>query len=91
MADVAGLQAAGVSGAIPVDAVTASASGLDPHISPQFALAQVANVAKARKLPEEKVRTLVEAHIQGPALGLFGEPRVNVLLLNMALDALASS
>jgi potassium-transporting ATPase KdpC subunit len=85
------LRAAGVNGAIPADAVTTSASGLDPHISPQFALAQVAGVAKARKLPEEKVRALVEAHTQGRALGLIGEPRVNVLLLNMALDALASS
>ena len=85
------LRAAGVNGAIPADAVTTSASGLDPHISPQFALAQVAGVAKARKLPEDKVRALVDAHTQGRALGLIGEPRVNVLLLNMALDALASS
>ena len=85
------LRAAGVSGVIPADAATTSASGLDPHISPQFALAQVGGVAKARKLPEDKVRALVEAHTQGRVLGLIGEPRVNVLLLNMALDALASS
>ena len=90
-ASVDALKAAGVSGAIPADAVTTSASGLDPHISPQYALAQVATVAKARNMPEDKVRALVEARTQGRALGLIGEPRVNVLLLNIALDALASS
>jgi potassium-transporting ATPase KdpC subunit len=90
-ADVAAKQAAGVTGPIPADSVTTSASGLDPHISPENALAQVAAVAKARGLPEDKVRSLVGDHIQGRVLGLIGEPRVNVLQLNMALDALTAS
>ncbi len=90
-ADVAARRAAGATGPIPADAVTTSASGLDPHISPDNALAQVAAVAKARNLPEARVRGLVEAHIDGRFLGLIGEPRVNVLRLNMALDALTPS
>jgi len=73
---------------VPADAVTTSASGLDPHISPQFALAQTPTVAKARNLSEKRVRALVEANIEGRFLGVIGEPRVNVLLLNMALDRL---
>jgi potassium-transporting ATPase KdpC subunit len=87
-ADVAAKKAAGWTGAIPADAVTTSASGLDPHVSPETALAQVPTVAKARNLPEDKVRALVEAHVEGRAFGLVGEPRVNVLQLNIALDAL---
>ena len=90
-ADVDARRKAGDAGPIPADAVTTSASGLDPHISPENALAQVAAVAKARNMPEEKVRALVEGQVQGRVLGLIGEPRVNVLQLNMALDALASS
>jgi K+-transporting ATPase ATPase C chain len=90
-ADVDAKRAAGATGPIPADSVTTSASGLDPHISPQYALAQVAAVAKARKLPEDKVRALVDATMQGRFLGLIGEPRVNVLRLNMALDALPTS
>ena len=72
--------------AIPVDLVTASASGLDPHISPAAALYQVNRVAAARGFPRERVLGLVEAHTERPWLGLFGEARVHVLALNLALD-----
>ena len=72
---------------IPVDLVTASASGLDPEISPAAALYQVTRVARARNLDPEKVRRLVLAHIQRPQWGVFGESRVNVLLLNLDLDS----
>jgi K+-transporting ATPase ATPase C chain len=71
---------------IPVDLVTASASGLDPDISPAAAFYQVARVAQARHLPQATVRRLAEAAVQAPQWRLFGEPRVNVLLLNLALD-----
>jgi K+-transporting ATPase ATPase C chain len=80
----------GSAGAIPADAVTTSASGLDPHISPANALAQVSRVASARNLAEPRVRDLVAAHVEGRFLGLIGEPRVNVLLLNLALDEVSS-
>ena len=72
---------------VPVDLVTASASGLDPHISPAAARYQAARVARLHKLPPERVQKLIEDHTEGPLLGLLGEPRVNVLALNLALDA----
>jgi K+-transporting ATPase ATPase C chain len=87
--DVDKLKAENASNPVPVDLVTTSGSGLDPDISPEGALFQVPRVAKARNMPEDRVRQLVAEKTQGRLAGLLGEPRVNVLALNLALDAAA--
>src|ERR1700686_1505125 len=88
--DVEKLKAENPAAPVPVDLVTTSGSGLYPDISPEAALFQVPRVAKTRNVPEELVRQLVAANTQGRLAGLFGEPRVNVLTLNLALDGAAS-
>ena len=90
-ADAAKLKAENPGTPVPIDLVTTSASGLDPDLSPAAALFQVPRVAKARKLPEDQVRQLVRDHVTGRIAGLIGEPHVNVLRLNLALDALNHS
>jgi potassium-transporting ATPase KdpC subunit len=88
-ADVAALQKQNPGKEVPIGLVTTSASGLDPDISPAGALYQVPRVAVARHLPESAVRALVERHIEGRQLGFLGEPRVNVLMLNLDLDRIS--
>ena len=88
--DVDKLKQENPSAPVPIDLVTTTASGLDPDISPAAALFQVPRVAKARNMPEDRVRQLVNERIEGRSLGFLGEPRVNVLALNVALDRAAA-
>ncbi len=85
---VKSFQDTGIQGTIPADLATTSASGLDPHISMESTILQIPRIAKARHLPEEKITALVQDHLEGRQFGFLGEPRINVLKLNLALDNL---
>ena len=87
--DIAKRRKEGVTGPIPADLVTASGSGLDPDLSPEAALAQASRIARARGISTARVQTLVDSQVEQPLLGVLGEPHVNVLALNRALDAAA--
>lgn len=89
--DIEKRRAEGITGPVPADLVTTSASGLDPDLSPESARAQVARVARARALPEARVKALVEANVEYPLFGIVGEARVNVLALNQQLDRLGAA
>src|SRR5262249_28942619 len=88
--DVDKLKAENPRAQVPIDLVTTSGGGLDPHISPEAAFFQVPRVAQPRNMPEDRARQLVEQYLEDRTLGWLGEPRVNVLALNMALDAAAT-
>lgn len=87
VAETAATIRAEVGQAVPADAVTASGSGLDPHISPDYARLQAGRIARARGIPVDQVRAVIDRHVEGPLLGFIGQPRVNVLMTNRALDA----
>lgn len=89
--DIEKRRAEGITGPVPADLVTTSASGLDPDLSPESARAQVARIARSRALPEARVKALVEANVEHPLFGIVGEARVNVLALNQQLDRLGAA